>query len=255
MQNIAANINLSETAFVLEKNGELFIRWFTPTVEVDLCGHATLAAAHVLHEKFGGRLVFESGLYTLPVELVDGMLVLDFPMAELHRVDVKDVPVCFSIAGDVPCRPVEAFTANDEYLLVFETQKQIEVAVCDLAKAAQIDRSGFIITAKADMPGFDFVSRYFAPKIGIDEDPVTGSAHTILVPFWRKAIDKDEFCAAQLSARGGVLHCRAEGDRVKIGGEAVTFLTGEISLTGVTSPSAVTPSCSHGGSVAGSRLG
>lgn len=224
MQSIAANVNLSETAFVLKKNGEMFIRWFTPTVEVDLCGHGTLAAAHILHERFGGRLVLKTERFTLPVEYSDGILILDFPKAELNRVDVRDVPACFNIT------PKEAFTANDEYMLVFESQAQVENAVCDLVKASQIDRSGFIITAKADMPGFDFVSRYFGPKIGIDEDPVTGSAHTILSPYWQKILGKDEFRAAQLSKRSGELLCRVEGDRVKIGGKAVTFLIGEISL-------------------------
>jgi len=113
-------------------------------------------------------------------------------------------------------------------LLVFESQAQIEGAVCDLKKAADIELSGFIITAPASSAGLDFVSRYFAPKIGIDEDPVTGSAHTILMPYWRNVFGKDELEAAQLSRRGGRLSCRVEGNRVKIAGRAVTFLAGEI---------------------------
>ena len=244
MQSIAAQINLSETVFVLDKGGELYIRWFTPTVEVDLCGHATLAAAHVLYEYSQtslcetdssdsqestwlascGGLVFKSGLYTLPVNYEDGMLVLDFPMAKIRKLKADEVPLCFNFA------PKEFWTGNDEYLLVFENQSQVECAVCDLEKAALIDLSGFIITAKAETPGLDFVSRYFGPKIGINEDPVTGSAHTLLVPYWQKIMGKDKFHAAQLSKRGGQLFCRADGDRVKISGKAVTFLTGEIIL-------------------------
>jgi len=222
MQKIAAQINLSETAFVLEHDGELGIRWFTPTTEVNLCGHATLAAAHVLRERFGGGMVFKSENHVLPVNFENDMLVLDFPMDKIWQIGGNDSLCVFNAA------PKEYWRGTDEYLLVFENEEQVKSAVCDFKKAANIDLSGFIITAKADKPGFDFVSRYFGPKIGINEDPVTGSAHTLLVPYWKQVTGMDEFRAAQLSKRGGELFCRAVGERVKIAGKAVAFLVGEI---------------------------
>ena len=223
LQNIAMQINLSETVFVLSKGGEFFIKWFTPTVEVDLCGHATLAAAHVLFNCLGeDRLVFKSKLYTLPVEKQGDLIVLDFPMAKITKINIGDVPNCFNHA------PAEVWTGHDEYMLVFSSEAEIKNAVCNLDLAKNISKSGFIITAKSDETGIDFVSRYFAPKIGIDEDPVTGSAHTLLVPYWQKVMGKDEFKARQISKRGGELSLKADGDRVKIGGNAVTFLEGTI---------------------------
>ncbi|MDR2167344.1 MAG: PhzF family phenazine biosynthesis protein [Clostridiales bacterium] len=226
MQNIAAEINLPETAFVLAKGGELFIRWFTPTTEVPLCGHATLAAAHVLfkHEGFREReIIFRAGENVLKVAYEGDLLVLDFPAAKIWQIDPCDMVDCFNF------RPKEVWRSEDEYMLVFENQKQVEGAVCNLGKAAKIDLLGLIITSPG-IGGMDFVSRYFAPKIGIDEDPVTGSAHTLLVPYWREVLGKEKFRAAQLSKRGGDLYCAADGARVKIGGRAVTFLIGEICL-------------------------
>ena len=226
MQNIAAENNLSETAFVLEADEGLAIRWFTPTTEVPLCGHATLAAAHVLfaHEGYEGGIVFKTDNHVLKVAYEGDLLVLDFPMDNVWRIDGGDVPQCFNF------EPKEVWRGTEEYMLIFENEAQVKNAVCDFAKAANIDLSGFIITAAGDGADIDFVSRYFGPKIGINEDPVTGSAHTLLVPYWQKVLGKDEFRAAQLSARGGRLFCRAEGDRVKIGGKAVTYMVGEIVL-------------------------
>ena len=221
--NIAMQINLSETVFVLDRGSWHYVRWFTPTVEVDLCGHATLAAAHILFSKHDvRRLVFKSKKYTLPVEKQGDMIILDFPAADITRLNPGDVPDCFGI------KPVEAWTGRDEYMLVFNEETEVQNAVCDLEAARTIDKSGFIITSKSSVPGVDFVSRYFAPKIGIDEDPVTGSAHTLLVPYWQGVMGKNEFKARQVSKRGGELFLRAEGDRVKIGGKAVTFLEGTV---------------------------
>ncbi|MCL2416292.1 MAG: PhzF family phenazine biosynthesis protein, partial [Defluviitaleaceae bacterium] len=216
MQNIAAEINLSETAFVMNRNNKLFIRWFTPTTEVDLCGHATMAAAHVLFSErdFSYNLEFTSKLYDLPVEQKHGLITLDFPIGDIWNISPKDVPDCFNFT------PKRYLRSEDEYILVFENQSQIEKAICDFEKAKNIDLSGFIITAKSDMPGIDFVSRYFAPKIGINEDPVTGSAHIFLATYWQKKLGKDEFNAIQLSERGGKLHCRIIENRVKISGLA-----------------------------------
>ena len=230
MQDIAMEKNLSETAFVLRRGTELSIRWFTPVAEVDLCGHATLAAAHVLFEHEGfceDVLVFQSRLYTLRVAYEDGLLTLDFPRDTIHQIAFRDTLDCFNV------KPLEVWHGTEEYLLVFASTEQVRNAVCDLPKAAQIDLSGFIITAKSDIPGVDFVSRYFSPKFGLDEDPVTGSAHTLLVPYWQAVLHKNAFCAMQLSKRGGTLYCRAVEDRVKIGGKAVTFFAGELLINGI----------------------
>jgi len=231
MQEIAALINLSETAFVFGKEedfdiGELEIRWFTPTTEVKLCGHATLAAAHIMYENgyIKEKITFKSELHTLYVKKKSDRVVLDFPVSKLIKVENYEVPNCFNFT------PTEIWRGIDDYLLVFENQFQIEQAVCDIAKAKDIDLSGLIITAKANLDGYDFVSRYFGPKIGINEDPVTGSAHTLLVPYWQKIFKKDIFHAAQISPRGGEIFCIAKGNRVEISGYAVTFLIGEIML-------------------------
>jgi len=224
MQNIAAENNLSETAFVLDVDGRLEIRWFTPTTEVPLCGHATLAAAHVLfeHEGYQGGLTFHSANYALKVAYEGELLTLDFPVAKIWKVDFKEQLNCFNAI------PNEVWRSEDEYLLIFDSRHDVENAVCNLEKAARIDLLGIIITAQADEDNIDFVSRYFGPKIGIDEDPVTGSAYTLLVPYWSRVMGKENFNAVQLSKRRGKLFCRLADNRVKIGGKAVTYAVGEI---------------------------
>ena len=229
MQSIAMENNLSETAFVLGNTADatMGIRWFTPVAEVGLCGHATLAAAHALftHEKIQAKeLVFESRRGILKVAYEDELLVLDFPRDNIHKITFDEPLDCFQF------KPKEAWHGTEEYLLVFEEESQIKDAVCNLEKASKIDLSGFIITAASNQPGVDFVSRYFSPKYGLDEDPVTGSAHTLLVPYWQGVTGRDSFNARQISKRGGKLFCRALGDRIKIGGKAVTFFAGEIFL-------------------------
>ncbi|MCL1995195.1 MAG: PhzF family phenazine biosynthesis protein [Defluviitaleaceae bacterium] len=232
MQSIAAENNLSETAFIKQRDTqgqEWDIRWFAPLAEVNLCGHATLAAAHVLfsHENINAqKLAFNSNSGQLFVEKQQhGLLVLDFPKDNIRQIEWNKKLDCFNFT------PKQVWCGTEEYMLIAESQSQIYNAVCDLEKAAKIDLSGFIITAEGeDGSGFDFVSRYFSPKIGINEDPVTGSTHTLLVPYWQKVLKKDEFIAYQASARGGALFCHALGERVKIGGYAVTFLQGEILL-------------------------
>jgi PhzF family phenazine biosynthesis protein len=160
----------------------------------------------------------------LKVAYEDGLLTLDFPRDHIYPVEFTDQLDCFAE------KPIASLRGTEEYLLVFETEEQIARAVCDLEKAAEIDLCGFIITAPSSRAGLDFVSRYFSPKYGIDEDPVTGSAHTLLVPYWQEVMGQDVFHAMQISKRGGKLYCRAEGDRVKIGGQAVTFFAGELLL-------------------------
>ena len=228
MQRIAMEMNLSETAFVRHGKGDgMEIRWFTPVDEVDLCGHATLAAAHALfrHENVTDKvLTFQSRRGVLKVYDEGDTLVLDFPRDHIYPIEFTDHLDCFNE------KPKEAWRGTEEYLLVFESQEQVERAVCNLEKATQIDLAGFIITAPSDVMGIDFVSRYFSPKYGIDEDPVTGSAHTLLVPYWQEVTGQDTFHARQLSKRGGKLFCKAKGDRVMIGGRAVTFFVGEMLL-------------------------
>ena len=226
MQKIAMEMNLSETTFVRrEQDGSMEIRWFTPVAEVDLCGHATLAAAHTLfhHENVPEKvLTFQSKRGILKVSSEEDLLMLDFPRDHIYPIPFTEQLDCFNQ------KPDEAWRGSGEYLLVFESQEQVERAVCNLEKAAQIDLDGFIITAPSHLPDVDFVSRYFSPKYGLDEDPVTGSAHTLLVPYWQQVTGRDTFHARQVSKRGGKLFCQAVGDRIKIGGRAVTFLVGEM---------------------------
>ena len=227
MQSIAAENNLSETAFVQKNGQEWNIRWFAPLAEVDLCGHATLAAAHVLfnHENVNvQRLHFNSKRGNLFVEKdASGLLILDFPKDNILQINLSEEIDCFNFT------PKQVWRGTEEYMLIAENAAQVRDAVCDLEKASKIDLSGFIITAEGDS-GFDFVSRYFCPKFGINEDPVTGSAHTLLVPYWQGVLNKNTFEAYQASARGGRLSCSTDGERVKIGGRAITFLQGEILL-------------------------
>jgi len=225
MQKIAMENNLSETAFVVENDEDFAIRWFTPMVEVPLCGHATLAAAYVIfnHENHQKQeITFITGDKTLYVAKKGDLLTLDFPADKIWQIDPIDSVDCFNF------KPVELWRGTDEYMLIFENEEQVRNAVCDLLKAAKIDLSGLIITAKADGLGSDFVSRYFTPKCGIDEDPVTGSTHTLLTPYWSRKLDKNRLTAAQVSARGGILHLENCGERIKISGKAVTYLVGEI---------------------------
>lgn len=227
MQNIAMENNLAETAFYVKNGDQFHIRWFTPAVEVDLCGHATLAAAAVLfeYEKFGGdEIVFfshRSG--ELRVTSKGRMLTLDFPADKYERIDLSpQLIACFS------CQPLEAYKGKTDYMLVFNTEEEISKMIPDLPAICKLKARGVIVTAPGTKT--DFVSRFFAPQSGINEDPVTGSAHTTLIPYWAKKTGKSEMTAIQLSARKGYLECAHHGDRVKISGQTVTYLHGEIAL-------------------------
>jgi len=226
MKKIAMENNLSETAFVVMKDNIRHIRWFTPKCEVNLCGHATLAAAHVLfnHENVEDEeIVFQSKKGELSVKKQGDYIMLDFPADRIEQVDFFDELNCFNIT------PIECYIGTDDYMLVFESQEQIAALKCDFAKAAKLsEREGFICTAKGDEG--DFVSRYFGPKIGILEDPVTGSAHTLMAPHWADILGKKKLAAVQLSERRGELICEVLGERVIIGGKAVTYLIGELCL-------------------------
>lgn len=226
MQKIAAENNLSETAFFVENNKAFHVRWFTPTVEVDLCGHATLAAAHTLFAHLGYKgstLKFVSPKYELEVKKIDDLLVMFFPSVEGRPAQVSD-DIC-QIMGR---KPAEVYKADD-WMLVYNSEEDIKRLKPDLRSLAKWSCRGVIATA----PGknVDFVSRFFAPAIGVDEDPVTGSAHTMLIPYWAKRLEKTDLMALQLSARGGALWCKNLPDHnlVEIKGNARTYLQGSIS--------------------------
>lgn len=225
MQKIAAENNQAETAFFVERGSIFEIRWFTPTVEVDLCGHATLAAAHVLfkHMKYTSDTLsfFSLRSGNLKVTKLADQLILDFPSDIYQEVSLtEELTDCFTI------KPVEAYKGKTDYMLVFETEAEISQIKVDLNKIAQLKARGVIITAKGEE--VDFVSRFFAPQSGINEDPVTGSAHTTLTPYWATKLKKTNLAAIQLSERKGYLQCKYFGDRVEISGKAITYLQGEI---------------------------
>jgi PhzF family phenazine biosynthesis protein len=226
LQNIAAENNLSETAFFVRHDEHFEIRWFTPKVEVNLCGHATLASAHIIFRHLGylqDEIRFQSKSGLLKVYKKDESLVLDFPASKISSAIIKKE---LSIAlGKIP---VSLYKSGQKLLALYEDEKTISEIQPDFEKLKNVDFMGVIVTAPGDHS--DFVSRFFAPRVGINEDPVTGSAHTLLIPFWAKRLGKEKLKAVQVSYRIGELDCELNGDRVLIGGQAVTYLTGEIDV-------------------------
>jgi PhzF family phenazine biosynthesis protein len=225
MQHIAAENNLAETAFIVKDHDQFLIRWFTPTVEVDLCGHATLAAAFVLERFFYPNVsLFEfyshrSG--TLPVHFQHGLFTLDFPTDDLIEIDCpKEIKMVFKQ------EIIQCFKGKTDYLLVFKSETDVQEAKPDMNDLMKIDCRGIIVTAAGLK--VDFVSRFFAPKTGVNEDPVTGSAHTSLTPFWSKKLNKKKLTAHQISNRKGELLVEDCADRILISGEAVLYLQGNI---------------------------
>lgn len=227
MQGIAKENNLSETAFVVPVEKHFEIRWFTPKTEVDLCGHATLAAAHVLFENLGyptSRVEFDSRHSgSLFVEKSDGLLTLDFPTDSIEEMAIPEI-----IVTALRRAPLKAFKGTSDFLFIYASQTEIEEIEPDFGLLAQAGGRGVIVTAMGSE--VDFVSRFFAPQTGIDEDPVTGSAHTTLTPYWSSVLGKRKLTARQLSDRGGDLVCENLGNRTKISGMAVTYLEGEIKV-------------------------
>ncbi len=224
LQAIAAENNLSETAFFIRRDGRCLLRWFTPKVEVDLCGHATLAAAHVLLNVLaagGDRVVFDTRSGELVVARDGDRLAMDFPSKPPQPCEPP--PTLLEALGG---EPIEVLRA-DYYLVVYGSEAEIRALAPDCRRLAPLD-SPVIATAPGDE--VDFVSRFFAPCFGIDEDPVTGSAHCTLIPFWTARKCKSWFEARQLSPRGGELYCEDRGDRVTIAGHAVLYLEGTIHL-------------------------
>ncbi len=226
MQQIAAENNLSETAFFVAEGGGYRLRWFTPTTEVDLCGHATLATAHILFEELDydeDEIIFKTKSGLLTVVKDDGRLSMNFPA--VTPVQEEGPAILFQGLG---IRRTSEVYKSDDYMVVLETEQEVADIQPDFNLLNEVDARGIIVTAPGN--NVDFVSRFFAPQTGVDEDPVTGSAHTKTVPYWSEKLGKNELEAHQISKRGGRLTCRMRGDRIDILGEAVTYLKGEIFL-------------------------
>lgn len=228
LRDVAREMNLSETAFLTPRNGEYDLRWLTPAVEVDLCGHATVASAHVLWEDGHlpegrqARFLTRSGLLT--ADRRGEWIELNFP-AKL-AVPAEEPP------GLLRCLGIKSagFVGKNafDYLVEVESEELVRGLAPDYSSLRKFEARGIIVTARSSTPEFDFVSRFFAPGAGVDEDPVTGSAHTALGPYWAGRTGKQEFTAYQASARGGVVRVALSGDRVLLGGQAVTVMTGEL---------------------------
>jgi PhzF family phenazine biosynthesis protein len=228
MQAIAAENNLAETAFfVPQGKGRYGLRWFTPAAEVDLCGHATLATAWVVLNMLRPELdqvVFDtrSGDLRVVPEGESGRLEMDFP-ARIAAL-VEPPPVLVKALGAMP-REVRSAQA---YMAIYDSAEAVRALQPDMAALATLERYGIIATAPGDRPGIDCVSRFFAPRVGVPEDPVTGSAHCSIVPYWAERLGKRDIVAYQASARGGTLYCRLQGDRVFMAGKAALFLEGSV---------------------------
>lgn len=228
MQAVAREMNLSETAFLWREGEEAYrLRWFTPTLEVELCGHATLASAHVLWEEghlaAGQPARFQTRSGRLTAERRGEWIEMDFP-AEPAR-PVEPPPGLAAALGAAPL-----WTGRNRFDLLVELDSAAAVRALqpDIGALRRIEARGVIVTAPADTRGYDFVSRFFAPAVGVDEDPVTGSAHCCLGPYWSERLGRPEVVGYQASARGGVVRVRARGERVRLGGQAVTVLRGEL---------------------------
>lgn len=225
LQAIAEENNLSETAFFVPHHKGFHLRWFTPVQEVNLCGHATLASAHVIFNILGyaqSTITFQTRSGELFVKKHGDLLQMDFPACPPVACDISEI-----LVQGLGIRPIEV-RAADDYLAVFETEEAIRAITPNHALLSQLGLRGIIVTA----PGsdVDFVSRFFCPKLGIPEDPVTGSAHCALVPYWAHRLGKNKLRAKQISKRGGLLICEALSHRVLLSGNAITFMEAEISF-------------------------
>jgi len=221
---IAAQHNLSETAFFIKEQNTFHLRWFTPTIEVQLCGHATLAAAHVIFHELnypGEEIIFTSLSGELQVTRNDSIYTLNFPVDTLHETNYPDV-----LIKAIPKTAQNWGIGKTFFLVELKDEDEVHALIPDISLLKQVKAAGVIITAKGT--DVDFVSRVFAPQSGIDEDPVTGSAHCLLIPYWAKKLEKQQLVARQISKRGGLLYCSNLGDRVLIGGKAQTFALGKM---------------------------
>ena len=227
LQAIAAENNLAETAFLVADSGDYHLRWFTPATEVPLCGHATLASSVVVMERLEpGRntVTFHSASGPLPVRRAGAAYVMDFPAGNLRPV--TPVP---GLAEALRVVPLQVVDDGFNYLAVLESEKAVRELAPDIAAIGRLDRPGLIVTAAGD-EAYDFVSRYFAPALGIPEDPVTGSVHCTLTPYWAEKLGKKSLRAYQASPRGGELICRLNGNRVELEGSCVFYLEGEVEI-------------------------
>ncbi|MCF8298080.1 MAG: PhzF family phenazine biosynthesis protein [Saprospiraceae bacterium] len=225
LQNIAAENNLSETAFIVSKDNDYELRWFTPEIEIDLCGHATLAAAHVIFNYLDYKkdtIKFLTKSQSLTVSREASILSLDFPATEAIEVEPP-----FDLLKGLSVIPTKVYKSRD-FMVIYESEDEINSIKPNYRLLRTLDCLGIIITA----PGkdVDFVSRFFAPKAGLNEDPVSGSAHTTLIPYWAKRLKRNNLSASVLSNRRGELYCEYHDSRVYIKGKAVTFLKGEIEI-------------------------
>ncbi len=227
MQNVASEMNLAETAFLVRQEDGFNLRWFTPITEVDLCGHATLASAHVLWESGQLQVGEEARFYTrsglLTAKRQGEWIELNFPAKAEQEVDE---PAHLLQALGVPAQYIGK---NEfDYLVEVDSEDVVRRMRPNFSLLTTIPARGVVVTSRADTQGYDFVSRFFGPQVGVDEDPVTGSAHCCLGPYWAKKLGKDEMVGYQASARGGIVRVRVNGDRVLLGGQAVTVLRGEL---------------------------
>jgi PhzF family phenazine biosynthesis protein len=227
MRDVAREMNLSETAFLVPENGGFRLRWFTPAVEVDLCGHATLASAHILWET--GRVArdktvqFFSRSGLLSANLDKNYIQLNFPVKRLELVTIPE-----ELSTLLGVRPVFVGKNQFDYLVEVESEEILRSLQPDMTRLSQIPVRGVIVTCVATTPGYDFMSRFFAPRVGVPEDPVTGSAHCCLTPYWSEKLHKQSMLAYQASPRGGELRLTLQDDRVLISGQAVTVFQGEL---------------------------
>lgn len=225
MQKIANENNLSETAFFVKENNTFRIRWFTPFCEVDMCGHATLATAYVIFEILHykeNEIVFDSKSGILKVAKENGKFKMDFPLQKITKCEIPN-----KLQNVFDIHAIECYKSMD-YILIFNNEEDILNVKPNLELLKQIDLRGVIITSKSEK--YDFVSRFFVPKYGVEEDPVTGSAFTQLVPYWNKVLYKNKFIAKQVSQRGGEVFCELKNDRVYISGYARKYLEGVIEI-------------------------
>ena len=225
MQSVAAEMNLSETAFLLPESDGYRLRWFTPAAEVRLCGHATLASAHALWET--GRLPLDatarfytlSGLLT--AQRCAGWIELNFPARPPAPVEVP------GLAEALGVKPLAQYQDEDDYMVVVASEAELRSMKPDFAAVKELPVRGVIVTTRSTTQGFDFISRFFAPAVGVNEDPVTGSAHCCLTPYWSGKLNKNELTAFQASKRGGVIHVRLEGERVVLAGQETTIFNAQ----------------------------
>lgn len=235
MQAVAAEMNLSETSFVRPLGEGFELRWFTPAVEVDLCGHATLAAAHVLWQAGmaagGNPIDFLTRSGTLRASRAGDRIELDFPATP----PVEAEPPAGLLAA-LGVEPRFVGRTRFDYLLLVDSEAQLRALRPDFARLAEVETRGVIVTSVSEDPQYDFVSRFFAPAVGVDEDPVTGSAHCCLAPFWQARLNRASLTAYQASQRGGVVWLRAQGGRVILGGQAVAVWSGELAPAAVAAP-------------------